>query len=281
MAERSLQLPCLCTCGASLVFGLRKKSFADQWCCLSWQLLDSIRSWASHGQRWFLPELELPGSDCERPGAKNSVVLCGDERRVTKLWQSKVSFLLSLQTHTHTHTHSLSLSHTLSLTHTHTHTHTHKLTFLERSNSTSPLSLGLKEIAKKEREKEEDKRRKRNTKTISCAKFMQTHDGRKKLFSSDRLPSRHSMENLHQSMQRLLQRTANYLCPSQFLSRMWSVPYVRWMLEKHQALTTFQHLSLLFLKTRLYTVYITSSPWAWLQELYQLTGSLPPWPQST
>ena len=28
-------------------------------------------------------------------------------------------------------------------------------------------------------------------------------------FSSDRLPSRHSMENLHQSMQRLLQRTAN------------------------------------------------------------------------
>ena len=33
------------------------------------------------------------------------------------------------------------------------------------------------------------------------------------LFSSDRLPSRHSMENLHQSMQHLLQRTANYLCP--------------------------------------------------------------------
>ena len=28
MAERSL--PCLCTCGASLVFGLRKRSFADQ-----------------------------------------------------------------------------------------------------------------------------------------------------------------------------------------------------------------------------------------------------------
>ena len=101
------------------------------------------------------------------------------------------------------------------------------------------------------------------------------------LFSSDRLPSRHSMENLHKSMQRLLQRTANCLCPSQFLSRMWSVPYVRWMLEKHQALTAFQHVSLLFLKTRLYTVYITSSPWAWLQELYQLTGSLPPWPQST
>ena len=25
----------------------------------------------------FLPELELPGSDCERPGAKVSVVLCG------------------------------------------------------------------------------------------------------------------------------------------------------------------------------------------------------------
>ena len=47
------------------------------------------------------------------------------------------------------------------------------------------------------------------------------------LFLSDRLPSRHSMENLHQSMQRLLQRTANYLCPSQFLPRMWSVPYVR------------------------------------------------------
>ena len=53
------------------------------------------------------------------------------------------------------------------------------------------------------------------------------------------------------------------------------------MLEKHQALTAFQHVSLLFLKTRLYTVYITSSPWAWLQELCQLTGSLPPWPQST
>ena len=55
--------------------------------------------------------------------------------------------------------------------------------------------------------------------------------------------------------QRLLQRTANYLCPSQFLSRMWSVPYVRWMLEKHQALTAFQHVSLSFLKTRLYTVH--------------------------
>ena len=36
-------------------------------------------------------------------------------------------------------------------------------------------------------------------------------------FSSDRLPSRHSMENLHQSMRRPLQRTANYLRPSQFL----------------------------------------------------------------
>ena len=36
-------------------------------------------------------------------------------------------------------------------------------------------------------------------------------------FSSDRLPSRHSMENLHQSMQRQLQRTANYLRLSQFL----------------------------------------------------------------
>ena len=47
------------------------------------------------------------------------------------------------------------------------------------------------------------------------------------LFSSDRLPSRHSLENLHPSMQRLLQRTANYLCPSQFLYRMWSVPYGR------------------------------------------------------
>ena len=68
------------------------------------------------------------------------------------------------------------------------------------------------------------------------------------LFSSDRLPSRHSMENLHQSMQRLLQRTANYLCPSRSLSRMWSVPYVCWMLEKHQALTAFQHVSLLFLR---------------------------------
>ena len=36
-------------------------------------------------------------------------------------------------------------------------------------------------------------------------------------FSSDRLPSRHSMENLHQSMQRPLQRTANYLRLSQLL----------------------------------------------------------------
>ena len=44
------------------------------------------------------------------------------------------------------------------------------------------------------------------------------------LFSSDRLPSRHSMENLHQSMQRLLQRTANYLCPSQFLFRCGACP---------------------------------------------------------
>ena len=58
--------------------------------------------------------------------------------RVTKLWQSKVSFLLSLHAHTHTHTHTLSLSLSLSLTHTHTHT----LTFLEGSSSTSRLPLG-------------------------------------------------------------------------------------------------------------------------------------------
>ena len=63
--------------------------------------------------------------------SKRQCVHCGDARRVTKLWQSKVSFLLSL------HAHTLSLSLSLSLTHTHAHrsgtlfhcdTHTHKHT---------------------------------------------------------------------------------------------------------------------------------------------------------
>ena len=101
MAERSL--PCLCTCGASLVFGLRKKSFADQWCCLSWQFLDSIRSWASLGQQWFLPELEQPGSDCERPGAKDSASLVAMRRGWRSFGKARwVFYFLCTLTHAHT-----------------------------------------------------------------------------------------------------------------------------------------------------------------------------------
>ena len=119
-----------CLYGASLVFGLRNRSLAVQWCCLSWRFLDSIRSWASHGQQWFwalcLSCLEATLSVLEW----RTVVLCGDARRLTKLWQSEMSFLVSLHAHAHTDTHVWHflciVSHTR--THTHTHTGTHKET---------------------------------------------------------------------------------------------------------------------------------------------------------
>ena len=121
------------------VFWFTKKVFC--WTMMlpaAWQFLDSIRSWASHGQRWFLPELELPRSDCERPGAKDSasfVAMRGGWRSFGKvrwvfyfLCTLTPSLSLSLShTHTHTRTHTgLALFFIVTHTQTHTHTHTHK-----------------------------------------------------------------------------------------------------------------------------------------------------------
>ena len=117
---------------ALLWFLVYERSFADQWCCLSWRFLDSIRSWASHGQQWFWALcLSYLGATLSVVGWR-TVVLCGDARRLTKLWQSKMSFLVSLQAHAHTYTHAwhflFIVSHTCTHTHKHTHTGTHKQT---------------------------------------------------------------------------------------------------------------------------------------------------------